>query len=91
MKFLYKYPQQAFPYEKLREENKKRTTLDTEYELIDTGVFEHSQYFDIFIEYAKVSSEDTFIKIQAFNRYHTEAELHILPHLWFRNRWSWSG
>jgi hypothetical protein len=91
MKYLYKYPQQAFPYEKLKEENRKRTPLDTEYELVDTGIFDDGRYFDIFIEYAKVSSEDTIIKIEAINRYHQPAPLHILPQLWFRNRWSWSG
>ena len=91
MKYLYKYPQEEFPYEKLKEENRKRTTLDTEYELVDTGIFNESRYFDIYIEYAKQSSEDTFIKIEAFNRYHHAAPLHILPHLWFRNRWDWGA
>ena len=90
MKYLYKYPQRAFPYDQLKEENRKRTTYDTEYEIYDTGIFDQSQYFDIFIEYAKFDTEDTCIKIEAFNRSDKPAPLHILPQLWFRNRWSWT-
>jgi hypothetical protein len=89
MKFLYKYPQEEFPYQKLREENQKRTTHDPEYELVDTGIFSHSRYFDIFIEYAKANEEDLCIKIEAFNRGDRPATLHILPTLWFRNQWGW--
>lgn len=89
MKYLYKYPHAEFPYQKLREENRKRTALDSEYELIETGVFEANKYFDIFIEYAKNTPEDICIKIEAFNRSDTEAPLHIIPQLWFRNTWSW--
>ncbi|NDD58255.1 MAG: glucosidase [Chlamydiae bacterium] len=91
MKYLYKYPQQRFPYEQVKEENKKRSPFDPEFELIDTGVFQDNEYFDIFIEYAKASSEDILIKIEVFNRYHLPAPIHILPHLWFRNRWSWGS
>jgi len=87
MKYLYKYPQNAFPYEKLVEENKKRSTYDKEYELIDTGIFSENRYFDITIEYAKASPEDTCIRIEAINRGPDPAPLHILPHLWFRNQW----
>ncbi|HEY2810147.1 MAG TPA: glucosidase [Rhabdochlamydiaceae bacterium] len=89
MKYLYKYPQEEFPYQKLKEENQKRSTADPEYELIDTGIFNENKYFDIFIEYAKASEEDVCIKIEAFNRSNAPADLHILPHLWFRNQWSW--
>lgn len=89
MKYLYKYPQGEFPYQKLKEENRNRTTSDPEYELIDTGIFDQNKYFDIYIEYAKASPEDTCIKIEAFNRANEPADLHILPHLWFRNQWAW--
>ncbi len=89
MKYLYKYPQAEYPYEKIRIENSKRGTHDTEYELVDTGVFENNRYFDIFIEYAKASAEDVCIRIEAFNRGDQAATLHILPHLWFRNQWAW--
>jgi hypothetical protein len=89
MKYLYKYPQEEFPYKKLKEENRRRTALDPEYELIDTGIFEKSRYFDIFIEYAKDGPEDICIKIEAFNRGDLAAPLHILAQLWFRNQWAW--
>jgi hypothetical protein len=89
MKYLYKYPQAEFPYQQLREENQKRSTQDPEYELIDTGVFEKSRYFDIFIEYAKASPEDLCVKIEVFNRGDQPATLHLIPQLWFRNQWAW--
>ena len=90
MKYLYKYPQKAFPYEQLIQENKKRTKDDPEYELYDTGVFKEGRYFDIEIEFAKISPEDIVIKIQAFNRGPEEALLDIVPQLTFRNVWSWT-
>lgn len=89
MKMLYKYPQQAFPYDNIREENRRRSRLDPEYNLIDTGIFNNNAYFDIFIEYAKCSQEDILIKITAHNRYTEKAPLTVLPTVWFRNRWSW--
>jgi hypothetical protein len=89
MKFLYKYPQSEFPYEKLREENAKRDKSQPEYELMNTGVFDEGKYFDVFVEYAKADTEDICIKITAFNRGRESAPLHILPTVWFRNRWSW--
>ncbi|MES2199373.1 MAG: glucosidase [Chlamydiota bacterium] len=89
MKYLYKYSQDEFPYAKLKEENRKRGTKESEYELVDTGVFSENQYFDIFIEYAKVSQGDCCIRIEAFNRGNKSAPLHIFPHLWFRNQWAW--
>ena len=89
LKYLYKYPQEPFPYETLVEENQKRGTDEREYELIDTGVFDEDRYFDIFIEYAKADPEDLCIRIEAINRGPKKAPLHILPHLWFRNQWSW--
>lgn len=90
MKYLYKYPHAEFPYQKLREENRKRGSADPEYELIDTAVFEENRYFDIMIEYAKASPEDLCIKIEAFNRAEEAAPLHILAQLFFRNQWSWT-
>ncbi len=91
MKYLYKYPHEAFPYAKLVEENKRRGKHDLEYELINTGVFDDNRYFDIFIEYAKASGDDVLIKITAVNRGPETAALHLLPTLWFRNTWSWNG
>ena len=89
MKFLYKYPQREFPYAQLVEENRRRGGHDCEYELIDTGIFDEDRYFDIVIEYAKATPEDLCIRIEAINRGPEPATLHILPHLWFRNTWSW--
>jgi hypothetical protein len=89
MKFLYKYPQAEYPYGKLIEENRRRNGQGLEYELLETGVFDDDRYFDIFIEYAKITEEDIAIRIEAFNRGPEMAPLHILPHLWFRNLWSW--
>jgi hypothetical protein len=89
MKMLYKYPQQAFPYEELRAENAQRTRLEPEYELLDTGIFNESRYFDVFIEYAKAGPDDVLIRITAHNRGPEAATLHVLPQLWFRNTWAW--
>ena len=89
MKYLYKYPQAAFPYRQLREENRRRTRDDPEYELIDTGVFAESRYFDVLVEYAKAGPEDILIRVTATNRGPEPAALDLLPTVWFRNRWSW--
>ena len=89
LKYLYKYPQAAFPYDELVRVNGQRTRRDPEYELVDTGIFKENRYFDIFIEYAKASSEDILIRITAWNRGLEPARLHMLPTLWFRNRWAW--
>jgi hypothetical protein len=91
MKYLYKYPQAAFPYSDLVETNKRRGRSDLEYELLETGVFNEDRYFDVFVEYAKASVEDLLIQISIHNRGPEDAELHILPTLWFRNQWSWHG
>jgi hypothetical protein len=88
MKYLYKYPQAAFPYEDLVIQNGKRSREEMEYELLDTGVFNEDRYFDVFVEYAKANPEDILIKITAVNRGSEESELHLLPTLWFRNDWS---
>ncbi len=89
MKFLYKYPQKAFPYWQLEQENKKRGLKDREFELIETGIFDDDKYFDVTVEYAKGSDEDILIYIQVTNRSHDSATIHLLPTLWFRNIWSW--
>ena len=89
MKYLYKYPQEAYPYLELIEKNKQRSHKDMEYELIDTGIFNENRYFDIFLEYAKESPEDILINISVCNRGSTESILHLLPTLWFRNTWTW--
>lgn len=89
MKALYKYPQSGFPYQLLVSENKNRSTDKPEFELIDSGIFDDNQYFDVFAEYAKNSPNDILIKITAFNRADTSATLHIAPTLWFANTWSW--
>ena len=86
---LYKYPQQKFPYQQLREENAARDRSQPEYELIDTGIFDEDRYFDILIEYAKDGPEDILIRITAINRGPDPAPLHVLPQLWLRNTWSW--
>jgi hypothetical protein len=88
MKYLYKYPQAAYPYADLVETNRRRTRDEMEYELLDTGVFEDDRYFDVYVEYAKGGVEDILVKITAFNRGPDAAELHLLPTLWFRNDWS---
>ena len=89
MKFLYKYPQRAFPYQDLVETNRNRGKHDPEYELLDTGVFDDDRYWDVFVEYAKASVEDILIKITVHNRGPETATLDILPTLWFRNTWDW--
>jgi len=89
LKYLYKYPQKPYPYDQLVQENQRRGPNDREYELIDTGIFDEDRYFDIFIEYGKDDPEDLCIQIEAINRGPDPAPLHILPHLWFRNRWAW--
>jgi Mannosylglycerate hydrolase MGH1-like glycoside hydrolase domain len=88
MKYLYKYPQTAFPYTDLLETNRRRSKNDMEYELLDTGVFNDDRYFDIFVEYAKNGPEDILVRITAANRGPEAVELHLLPTLWFRNDWS---
>ncbi len=89
MKYLYKYPQAAFPYEELVKENQVRSRTQPEFELGDTGVFDQNAYFDVVIEYAKADENDILIKITATNRGTESAELHLLPTLWFRNTWLW--
>ena len=89
MKYLYKYPQNEFPYLDLLETNRARSREEFEYELLDTGVFDADRYFDVFVEYAKANPEDMLIKITAHNRGPETAKLHLLPTLWFRNTWSW--
>ncbi|SDH18109.1 glucosidase [Nitrosomonas sp. Nm132] len=88
MKYLYKYPQTAYPYVDLVETNRRRSRNEFEYELLDTGVFNDNRYFDVFVEYAKAGPEDMLVKITATNRGPEAAELHLLPTLWFRNDWS---
>jgi hypothetical protein len=89
MRMLYKYPQQAYPYDQLIRENQQRGAEVPEYELIDTGIFQDKRYFDIEIAYAKAAPDDILITISALNRGPDPAPLHILPTLWFRNTWSW--
>ena len=89
MKYLYKYPQAAYPYAQLIEESRRRRAVEPEYELLDTGVFDAQRYFDVFVEYAKASPEDICMRIEVCNRGPEDAPIHLLPHLWFRNTWSW--
>jgi hypothetical protein len=91
MRMLYKYPQAAFPYGQLVEENGRRGRQASEYELVDTGVFDDHRYFDVFVEYAKADPEDLLMRIRVVNRGPEAATIHVLPTLWFRNTWSWNG
>jgi hypothetical protein len=91
MKYLYKYPQAAFPYAALVEENSRRGRGQPEYELLDTSVFAQDRYFDVFVEYAKGEVEDILVKITVANRGPEAARLRVLPTVWFRNTWSWGG
>ncbi len=91
LKMLYKYPQREFPYALLVEENRRRDRNQPEYELLDTGVFDDDRYFDVFVEYAKAGPEDVLLLVTVHNRGPAEATLHLLPQLWFRNTWSWTG
>jgi hypothetical protein len=89
LKALYKYPQTEFPYARLIEENRRRSKVDPEFELTDTGVFDDHRYFDVFAEYAKYSPDDILIRLTVANRSSESATLHLLPTLWFRNTWTW--
>ena len=89
MKYLYKYPQHAFPYHDLEQKNRKRGKQDEEYEIVDTGVFNDNRYFDVFTEYAKNDDEDICIRISVHNRSAEKAPITILPTLWMRNTWSY--
>src|SRR5205085_6818580 len=86
MKFLYKYPQLAFPYDKLKDENRKRSRQEPEYEILDTGIFDNSQYFDVMVTYAKQGVQDIFIKSDITNRYTKAADITVLHTLCFNNR-----
>ena len=89
MKYLYKYPQRAYPYADLVLTNARRTRKELEYELLDTGVFADDRYFDVFVEYAKAAPDDILVRISVHNRGPETARLHLLPSLWYRNTWSW--
>jgi len=89
MKYLYKYPQNAYPYSDLVETNRRRGRNEPEYELLDTGVFNEDRYFDVFVEYAKAAPSDILIQLTLCNRGPAAASLHLLPTLWFRNTWAW--
>ncbi|MEO8853862.1 MAG: glucosidase, partial [Ginsengibacter sp.] len=86
MEYLYKYPQQEFPYENIKKENKQRSRNEPEYEILDTGIFDNNEYFDVYITYAKQDSQDIFIKISVVNRFTESAGITVLPTLWFYNR-----
>jgi mannosylglycerate hydrolase MGH1-like protein len=89
MQYLYKYPQAEYPYRRLIEESRRRTRLDPEFELIDTGLFDQGRYFDVFVEYAKRGAEDLLIRISVINRGPEAAPIRVMPTLWFRNTWTW--
>jgi hypothetical protein len=91
MKYLYKYPQTAFPYDQLVSTNRHRNRHEFEYELLDTGIFDTDRYFDVVVEYAKAAPEDILVRVTVANRGPENATLHMLPTLWFRNTWSWGG
>ena len=87
-RWLYKYPQQAFPYGDLIATNRSRSRLEMEYELLDTGIFDDDRYFDIEVTYAKADAEDVICRITVHNRGPEAAPIHVLPTLWFRNTWT---
>lgn len=89
MKMVYKYPINEFPYEDIITENARRSRLEPEYEIIDTGIFDHDEYFDIFIEYCKADPDDIFVRVTAHNRSAAKAPLVVMPTLWYRNNWKW--
>jgi hypothetical protein len=89
MRYLYKYPQNSYPYSDLVQTNRERSRNDWEYELLDTGIFNEDRYFDVFVEYAKATPSDILIQITLCNRGPDSAALHVLPTLWFRNTWTW--
>ena len=89
MKYLYKFPQDAFPYLDLIQTNRRRGRLDPEYELLDTGIFDQDRYFDVFVEYAKAAPTDVLVHISICNRAPVESVIHVLPTIWFRNTWTW--
>jgi len=89
LKALYKYPQNAFPYALLVDENRRRSRHDPEFEVLDTGIFDDNRYFDVVAEYAKASPNDVLIRVTVTNRGPAPATLHLLPTLWLRNTWSW--
>jgi len=89
MKWLYKYPQREYPYQQLVEENQRRGGRGPEFELLDTGLFDDDRYFDVFVEYAKVTPEDMAVRVTIHNRGPEPAPIQVLPHLWFRNTWAW--
>ncbi len=91
MRMLYKYPQAAFPYEHLIETNAKRGLTEREYEIIDTGLFDEDRYFDVTVDYAKADADDVLMLVTIANRGPDAAPLHVLPQLWSRNTWTWSG
>lgn len=91
MQMLYKYPQQAFPYQELIKQNKQRSKLEPEYEILDTGIFQDNEYFDVLITYAKVNKKDIGIRIEITNRSANDAPITVLPTLWFFNRWQSRG
>lgn len=88
---LYRYPQQAFPYDLLRSENARRTRLDPEFEILDTGIFDSNRFWDVHVTYAKASPDDVLIRLAITNQGPESAPLHLLPMLWFRNTWSWGS
>jgi hypothetical protein len=88
MEYLYKYPQQAFPYQQLIQENRLRSMQEPEFEILDTGVFDNDEYFDVLVTYAKQNSSDIFIRIDITNRFHKQADITLLPTLWFYNTWN---
>jgi hypothetical protein len=89
LRMLYKYPQREFPYHELEAENRRRSTADPEFELLDTGILDDDRYFDVFVEYAKAAPTDVVMKVTVVNRGPDAAPIHVLPQLWFRNGWTW--
>ena len=90
-RMLYKYPQRAYPYQELIQQNRARSSREPEFELLDTGIFDENRYFDIEIEIAKETADAMVFRITASNRGPDAAPIHLIPNLWFRNVWSWGS
>ena len=90
MRMLYRYPQGAFPYDALIQENRRRTAQEPEFELVDTAIFDDQRYFDVEIEYAKGGIDDILMQLTVYNRGPGRAPCTLASAVWVRNTWAWT-